>query len=45
MGQVCFNPGEVKNTYGMSNFMLLNTGTDIVRSSSGLLTTVAYRFR
>ena len=44
MGQVCFSPGEAKNTYGTGNFMLLNTGTDIVRSSSGLLTTVAYRF-
>ena len=44
VGQVCFSPGEAKNTYGTGNFMLLNTGTDIVRSSSGLLTTVAYRF-
>ncbi|SDH72061.1 glycerol kinase GlpK [Nonomuraea jiangxiensis] len=44
VGQVCFAPGEAKNTYGTGNFMLLNTGTDLVRSGSGLLTTVAYRF-
>ncbi|TIC87794.1 glycerol kinase GlpK [Nocardioides sp. GY 10113] len=44
VGQVCFAPGEAKNTYGTGNFMLLNTGTEIVRSRSGLLTTPAYRF-
>src|SRR6266508_3743847 len=44
VGQVCFSPGEAKNTYGTGNFMLLNTGTEIVHSQSGLLTTVAYRF-
>ena len=27
VGQVCFAPGEAKNTYGTGNFMLLNTGT------------------
>jgi glycerol kinase len=43
VGQVCFAPGEAKNTYGTGNFMLLNTGTTPVRSSSGLLTTVAYQ--
>ncbi|MCM3894189.1 MULTISPECIES: glycerol kinase GlpK [Gordonia] len=43
VGQVCFAPGEAKNTYGTGNFMLLNTGNDIVRSKSGLLTTVAYQ--
>ena len=32
VGQVCFEPGEAKNTYGTGNFMLLNTGTEIVRS-------------
>lgn len=42
MGQVCFSPGEAKNTYGTGNFMLLNTGTAAVRSAAGLLTTVAY---
>src|SRR5206468_856371 len=44
VGQVCFAPGEAKNTYGTGNFMLLNTGEEVVRSKSGLLTTVCYRF-
>ncbi|MDQ3157807.1 MAG: glycerol kinase GlpK [Actinomycetota bacterium] len=43
-GQVCFAPGEAKNTYGTGNFMLLNTGTEPVRSKNGLLTTVCYQF-
>lgn len=43
VGQVCFAPGEAKNTYGTGNFMLLNTGTEIVRSGAGLLTTPAYQ--
>jgi len=42
-GQVCFAPGEAKNTYGTGNFMLLNTGTDLVRSKNGLLSTVCYQ--
>ncbi len=44
VGQVCFSPGEAKNTYGTGNFMLLNTGTQPVRSKAGLLTTVCYQF-
>jgi glycerol kinase len=40
-GQACFEKGEAKCTYGTGAFMLLNTGTDIVRSNNGLLTTVA----
>ena len=44
VGQVCFAPGEAKNTYGTGNFLLLNTGTELVRSKSGLLTTVCYQF-
>jgi glycerol kinase len=44
VGQVCFQPGELKNTYGTGNFLVLNTGTEIVRSTNGLLTTLAYRF-
>lgn len=44
VGQVCFTSGEAKNTYGTGNFMLLNTGTEIVPSRSGLLTTVCYQF-
>ena len=43
VGQTCFRPGEAKNTYGTGCFLLLNTGESAVRSSSGLLTTVAYR--
>jgi glycerol kinase len=42
-GQTCFSPGEAKNTYGTGCFMLLNTGTKVVRSKSGLLTTVGYK--
>jgi glycerol kinase len=42
LGQVCTNPGEAKNTYGTGNFMLLNTGTQVVPSKAGLLTTVCY---
>lgn len=44
VGQVCFAPGEAKNTYGTGNFMLLNTGENLVRSKAGLLTTVCYQF-
>ena len=44
VGQVCFAPGEAKNTYGTGNFMLLNTGEEVVRSKNGLLTTVCYQF-
>ncbi|MGW0996923.1 glycerol kinase GlpK [Streptomyces sp. NPDC002523] len=42
-GQTCFSPGEAKCTYGTGSFLLLNTGSDLVRSRHGLLTTVAYR--
>ncbi|WP_030340506.1 glycerol kinase GlpK [Streptomyces sp. NRRL S-1022] len=42
-GQTCFSPGEAKCTYGTGSFLLLNTGTDLVRSRHGLLTTVAYQ--
>jgi glycerol kinase len=44
VGQTCFSPGEAKNTYGTGCFMLLNTGTEIVPSKSGLLTTLGYKF-
>jgi glycerol kinase len=44
VGQVCLQPGEAKNTYGTGNFLLLNTGEQIVRSRNGLLTTVCYQF-
>lgn len=42
-GQVCFAPGTAKNTYGTGCFMLLNTGTEIVDSQHGLLTTIAWQ--
>jgi len=42
-GQTCFAAGEAKNTYGTGCFMLLNTGPAAVPSTSGLLTTLAYR--
>jgi glycerol kinase len=42
-GQTCFSPGEVKCTYGTGSFLLLNTGTEVVRSRHGLLATVAYK--
>jgi glycerol kinase len=44
VGQTCFRPGEVKNTYGTGCFLLMNTGERSVASNFGLLTTVAYRF-
>ena len=43
IGQTCFGRGEAKNTYGTGNFLLCNTGTRAVRSTTGLLTTVAYQ--
>lgn len=44
VGQACFDVGEGKNTYGTGCFMLLNTGTEIVPSKHGLLTTACYKF-
>ncbi|QKW36083.1 glycerol kinase GlpK [Actinomadura sp. NAK00032] len=44
VGQVCFAVGEAKNTYGTGNFLLLNTGEELVRSKAGMLTTVCYKF-
>ncbi len=44
VGQACTAPGDAKNTYGTGCFMLLNTGTTIVPSNHGLLTTMAYKF-
>ncbi len=42
-GQACLTPGMVKNTYGTGCFMLMNTGDTLVRSRSGLLSTMAWR--
>jgi glycerol kinase len=44
VGQACFEKGSSKTTYGTGNFALLNTGTEIVRSRHGLLTTVCFKF-
>lgn len=43
VGQACFHAGEAKNTYGTGCFLLMNTGTGIVQSRCGLLTTVAFK--
>jgi glycerol kinase len=42
-GQACYSVGEAKNTYGTGNFLLLNTGNELVQSKSGLITTVGYK--
>ncbi|MBO3723716.1 glycerol kinase GlpK [Actinomyces bowdenii] len=42
-GQACFTRGQAKNTYGTGCFMLMNTGTEPVHSTNGLLTTVCYQ--
>jgi len=42
-GQAAFGVGESKNTYGTGNFLIVNTGEDIVHSRNGLITTVAYK--
>lgn len=41
-GQICFDRGEAKNTYGTGCFMLMNTGEKPVFSNNGLLTTIAW---
>ncbi|GAB3698548.1 glycerol kinase GlpK [Mariniluteicoccus flavus] len=42
-GQACFEKGMAKNTYGTGCFLLMNTGTEPVKSENGLLTTVCYK--
>jgi len=42
-GHQCFRRGNVKNTYGTGCFLLMNTGSDVPRSESGLVSTVAWR--
>ena len=41
-GQLCTQPGMVKNTYGTGCFMLMHTGEKAVRSNNNLLTTIAW---
>ena len=40
-GQCCFDKGDVKNTFGTGSFILMNTGTEAIKSKAGLLTTIA----
>ncbi|BDU10852.1 hypothetical protein AINA4_07730 [Aurantimicrobium sp. INA4] len=42
-GQAAFASGEAKNTYGTGNFLIFNTGNEVVHSQNGLLSTVAYK--
>ncbi|SIO10704.1 glycerol kinase [Chitinophaga niabensis] len=42
-GQMCTEPGMVKNTYGTGCFMMLNTGEKAISSANNLLTTIAWR--
>ncbi len=42
-GQTCFAEGETKCTYGTGSFLLMNTGTKLIRSGHGLLTTIGYQ--
>jgi glycerol kinase len=42
-GQACFSQGDAKCTFGTGSFIVMNTGTEMLRSSSGLLTTVAWQ--
>ena len=44
VGQACFGVGEAKGTYGTGSFLLLNVGTEPIRSDHGLLSTVCYQF-
>ena len=45
VGQLCFNEGDTKNTYGTGCFLLMNTGNKPKRSEHGLLTTVCYQMK
>lgn len=42
-GQTCFERGETKCTYGTGGFLMMNTGSELVRSEHGLLTTIGYQ--
>ncbi len=43
IGQACFEPGMVKSTYGTGSFLVINTGTELVRSKHRMLSTIGYR--
>lgn len=42
-GQMCTEPGSLKNTYGTGCFLLMNTGTEAILSKNNLLTTIAWK--
>ena len=42
-GQACFSPGDAKCTFGTGSFILMNTGSEVLSSHSGLLTTAAWQ--
>ena len=42
-GQICINPGDVKNTYGTGCFCMMNTGDKAVKSNNKMLTTIAWK--
>ena len=44
-GQCCFEPGQMKNTYGTGCFLLMNTGREIVESQNGLVTSIAVGYQ
>lgn len=44
IGQLCFEPGMIKSTYGTGCFVLVNTGDKIILSENRLLGTIAYQF-
>lgn len=44
-GQACFKPGEAKCTFGTGSFMLMNTGSKLVFSKKGMLTTIAWKIK
>jgi glycerol kinase len=44
VGQTCFSKGESKTTYGTGNFALISTGSELVKSKNGLITTVLFKF-
>lgn len=43
VGQTCFQKGESKTTYGTGNFALISTGSELVRSKHGLISTVLFK--
>ena len=43
VGQTCFDKGESKTTYGTGNFALISTGSELVKSKNGLITTVLFK--